>query len=223
MGEINSTNEFSKQLLDEPGYLDGVVVLAQSQTAGKGRFLRRWISPPGGIYMSLILQERNFNNLMMIAPLSIIKTIKYINKLDCWIKWPNDVVYNSKKLSGILIEIYKKHVILGIGVNLNTAIEDLPPGSTSILEETGEACRKEKWLDYFWNIFKNYLENSQDGEVVQEYKDLSMLTGKFIHIRTLQGTMKGLVVDFERDGTLVLRNPWGMYERINSAQVVKVE
>ena len=140
--------------------LSNVVVIADIQTKGRGRFKRKWYSEKGGLWMSILLKPNNVENLQYLtfaAAVAIVKSIKKITNLNTNIKWPNDVHYKGKKLCGILTEgIFGKdsYVVVGIGVNVNQSkfSDEVKDIATSL------KIIKNKHSD-IKNLMKNITEN----------------------------------------------------------------
>lgn len=115
----DKAKEFSKK------GLSNVVITADVQTEGRGRFKRKWHSSKGGLWMSILLKPKSAENmqyLTFVAAISVVKVIKKMTGIDAKIKWPNDVHYKGKKLCGILTEgIFGKesYAVVGIGLNVN--------------------------------------------------------------------------------------------------------
>ena len=139
---IDSTNDFLKQLFKESAVEDYTIVMANEQTKGKGQMGAKWISEPGkNLTMSVLvkdvhLKNQNIYDFNIAAALSVIKVLKYIQIPNIAIKWPNDIMSDSKKVAGILIENILKPdgsftAIVGIGLNLNqTNFENLPQATS---------------------------------------------------------------------------------------------
>lgn len=144
--EVTSTQDVAyKKAMG--GERAGTVVVAESQTQGRGRLGRKWQSPKGGLYLSIILNPElsdKDSKLTLTAAECVARIIgarcnlpPSTYHLEPTIKHPNDVLLNGKKAAGILAEMKDGHLILGIGINVNTLLKDLPEGATSIFEETG--------------------------------------------------------------------------------------
>ncbi len=119
--KIESTNSFLYTVANA-----GTVVVAKEQTAGRGRDGNVWNSPIGGLYFSILLSNSLSTSLYpLIAALSVRDALGEYN-LDCSIKWPNDIIYQNKKVCGILCEKKGENIIVGIGVNTNNVIKDFP-------------------------------------------------------------------------------------------------
>src|SRR3989338_4052002 len=120
---LTSTNDEAKRLAKKG--IDKIIVIADKQTKGRGRFNIEWISGLGGLYMTLVLKEKNLDKaryLTLIAAVSVAKAIKKLTKLNALVKWPNDVMVNDKKICGILTETIsgkENYALVGIGINVN--------------------------------------------------------------------------------------------------------
>lgn len=147
--EIDSTNDEARRLLAK-GAGEGTVIIAGSQSGGRGKPGRGWFSPPGvGVYLSAIVKP--YKNPQDLAPLTllgaraVINTIKKLSALLAVIKPPNDVLINGRKVCGVLAErTASGHLMIGVGVNINNAPhafpEELRSCATSLLIESGKAC-----------------------------------------------------------------------------------
>ncbi|MCK5566741.1 MAG: biotin--[acetyl-CoA-carboxylase] ligase, partial [Actinomycetia bacterium] len=178
---IGSTNDYSAELIKNTAIsdlerLDGTLVLAEKQTSGRGRFGRRWLSPGGGLWFSLIfmtnIRPKELPNLTLIAAFSISEALMDTYGIGIDIKWPNDLYYGEHKLGGILSELKKEGIlqiiILGAGINVN--IDDKTLGgldnmATSIQKILGIEADRElimaKILDNFERSY-NYFSTTGD-------------------------------------------------------------
>ena len=167
--DVDSTNEYAKKLARD-GARHGTVVLARRQSAGKGRLGRGFESSEDkGIFMSIILKPHiepmAASRLTLVAAVAVREAIKNICDLECGIKWPNDIVADGKKVSGILTEMSTengniRYVIAGIGVNvLNESFSaELSQVATSIQMLTGKAYDKEILMSEIIKLFDHYYE-----------------------------------------------------------------
>jgi BirA family biotin operon repressor/biotin-[acetyl-CoA-carboxylase] ligase len=204
--KIDSTNIYLKNNQLE----EGSVVFAETQTSGKGRKGRKWVSVKGkGLYFSINLKPKiNINQLLkfsLIFPLSIHKTIADID-LKAKIKWPNDIYINNKKVCGILIETDIeandiKRVIAGIGININNFPEELSEIkdiATSLYIEKGEIIdRKKFFINLLENIEDYYLKFLEEkiNPVSEVEKNMLWINEKIILIdekNKIEGILKGL-------------------------------
>lgn len=149
--KTSSTMDIAQQLVKEEK--EGIVI-AEEQTEGRGRYGRRWISPKGGLYFSIIIRKNEITDyLSEITSLSIIKTL-FLFGINCNIKFPNDIIFNGKKIAGILIERKKNFYIVGIGLNVKKNKEIEKQGFISIEDIIEDSIEKEKVLKEFLLKFK---------------------------------------------------------------------
>lgn len=229
---IDSTNDTAEKFALE-GALEGTVVIAESQSKGKGRLGRQWISPQGqGIYMSIILRPKipssGSAKITLIASIALTLAIRKISSLPCLIKWPNDIIIKNKKLSGILTEMAAqpdaiKFVILGIGVNVNTPKNLLPPGATSIALERGHAINRIELTQEILRELEKYyilLQNKAFDRIIKEWQDLSATLGRRVKVSTLENTCEGQAIGIdEASGNLIVRMDNGFTQTILSGDV----
>jgi len=229
--ETSSTNDAAYHLAAS-GEKEGSVVIAESQTAGRGRMGRQWVSPKfKGAYFSVILRPdilpKEVSSITLFSALSVAKTIREMFDLAAFIKWPNDVLINNKKICGILTEMNAEtdkinFVIIGIGININTKEEFLPKGATSIMEARGaEISRIELVKGIFKNLDKYYkfFNNGQIAEIIREYKEFSNFLGTRVRVTYHDTKIEGYVVDVDKDGALILRMDSGLNERVLAGDV----
>lgn len=230
---IDSTNDRAYQLADS-GEEEGAIVVAEQQSKGKGRMGRKWSSPKGGIYLSLILKPKllptEISKLTLVAAVSVAKAIRGATGLECLIKWPNDILINKNKLCGILTELKAEQdltifVILGIGINVNTKPSLLPKNATSILKELGRDFSKIeltkillKNLEEYYFLFKE----NKFKDIIDEWRNLSTTLGKRIKVIDKTRTIEGQAIDIDEGGALVVRLDSGFNERVLAGDVVLV-
>lgn len=229
--ETSSTNDAAYQLAAS-GEKEGSVIIAESQTAGRGRMGRVWVSPRSkGAYFSAILRPdilpKEVSSITLFSALSVAKTIKEMADLAAFIKWPNDVLINNKKICGILTEMNAEtdkinFVIIGIGININTKEDLLPKGATSIMEAKGEeVSRVELVKGIFKNLDKYYklFNGGHIAEIIREYKEFSNFLGKRVRVTYHDTKIEGYAVDVDKEGALILRMDSGLNERILAGDV----
>jgi len=216
-----STNLEAKALA-AAGAAEGTLVIAEEQTAGRGRRGRSWFSPPGaGIYLSLILrpdiQPQEAPRFTLLAAAAAAAAIREATLLEVKIKWPNDLLAGGRKLGGMLTEIGMEmdrveYMVIGLGVNVNLGREDFPPElreqATSIRAETGRAFPRlplvRKILE---SVEETYAEYRQAGfaPILKRWQTYAEMRGRRIAVNSLGQTFTGEVMDFDADGFLVLR------------------
>lgn len=166
--EVDSTNDYAKKLV-ENGEEEGVLVLARKQTQGRGREGRNWISPEGGLYMSLVLKPplpvKELSPMTLLTAVAVLEAIEELTLLRCQVKWPNDLLLEGKKVCGILTESKVmgeavEYVVVGIGINVNCSIEglnaDLPYPATSLKEILGYEIENSVLLKEIMQNFNKY-------------------------------------------------------------------
>lgn len=217
---VDSTNDYLKRIaLDSD---DLTVVIAEVQTAGKGRLGRQWSSEKGaGIWMSLLLkpdiETSAAPKITLIAAAAMTKAIEAVCQVDVGIKWPNDLVVGGKKISGALTEMSAElgginYIVVGIGVNVNqNAFEgDLLDKATSLKLETGKPHSRKKivlhFLKYFEQLYMDYVDNESLAKTLVICKSHSILLGKDVWLTTKADKRKVKVVDFNDEGHMIIEN-----------------
>lgn len=230
--ELSSTNTF---LMDKQnGYnQNGTVVLAEKQTSGKGRKDRVWYSAPdSNLTFSILLTKDKFltNNSSLInfaASLAVAFSIENLYQLKTELKWPNDVLLDGKKTSGILIESTSQgnkieRFVVGIGINVNQpsfqGTFNYPP--TSIRNELGRNVEREKLLAEILNNFELLLEKikKNKAEVISDWKAKCKMIGEKISIVENESEKFGIFYDIDDEGFLLLKTRDGI-EKIHFGDV----
>jgi len=212
---VDSTNEKAKELLDQ-AIEEGTVVLAGRQAAGRGRYGRAWASPPGGLYLSILLtpKERNAQLLSILSGLPVVRTLRGFG-VEASLKWPNDVLVHGLKVCGILCEgVYRHDVywaIVGIGVNVVTDLrrvpQDVQSTATSLKKEIGGNVEPESVLAILLGEYDNFyaIYVGQGTErLLTEYRGLCNTLGRSVVVQTAKGRISGNAVDISPAGALVL-------------------
>lgn len=204
--KVDSTNEYVKQMVKEVP--EGTVVMADTQTMGKGRSGHEWHSPEGGLWMSVLLSHHESCLVSLLAGVAICETLEPYG-IRPGIKWPNDILLNGKKIAGILCEIVEDKVVLGIGLNLN--VQDFPneivDRASSVFIET----RKHLDLQTVYHQLRAFLDADyqllQNGEVdllLNKWRKYSIMVDRDVTIELPDRVIVGKVLDIDRQGGLVL-------------------
>jgi BirA family transcriptional regulator, biotin operon repressor / biotin---[acetyl-CoA-carboxylase] ligase len=223
--------------LAEQGTAEGTVVLADSQSGGKGRMGRIWSSPPGvNLYCSIILRPPvppfEAPQLTFLSAVAVARAIELVVGLKPEIKWPNDVLIGGKKVAGLLNEMSAEtdginFVILGIGVNLNMTAEQFPPDlrhpATSLLLETGRPVARARFaavmlgeLDRLYASFRS----QGFGPVRDEWQQRCHAHGRELTVSDGSNEIvRGMFDGIDRFGALLVRRQDGTVERILSGDV----
>lgn len=153
--EIDSTNDEAKRLI-AAGEGEGCVVIAESQTKGRGKPGSGWFSPRGGVYLSAIVKPfknpKDLASITLIGAQAVVSAIKKISGLQAEIKKPNDVLINGRKVCGILVErLTSGEIIIGVGININNKADSFPQelekSVTSLRIETDKDFKLQEFID----------------------------------------------------------------------------
>jgi BirA family biotin operon repressor/biotin-[acetyl-CoA-carboxylase] ligase len=216
---IDSTNTAAKKLA-ENGAPEGTAVIADHQTAGRGRFNRTWHGEAGkNIILSLILRPRKEQSAHLLTYLTALCAAKTVEdlagvKVEC--KWPNDLLISGKKFCGILLESAWNdssidYVVVGIGMNVNqeTFPNELQDTATSLKKESRREFECGSFIRDFFERFENaYLQSQKSGcnRFLKEWKMKSAMFGKEISLEQSGNVLRGLAIDLDADGALVIKN-----------------
>ena len=226
---LTSTMDIARQEAEQ-GATEGTVVIAGEQTAGKGRVKRRWFSPKGNIALSIILHPAisNLPYLIMLSSLAAVHSIEAVTGLKTQIKWPNDVLIDSRKACGILIENKVRgntalYAIVGIGINVNFRPSDFPevmPAATSLAHESGQDVSRVKLIRHLLvETERLYLALSNGESIYQEWQDRLVTLGRTVQVRLGNSMLEGTAETVARDGSLLLRHPNGSSTQIVAGDV----
>lgn len=199
-------------------FKENSVIIADEQKQGKGRFQRPWISQKGGIYMSIVLPI--IENPQLYTFIAALSAKQAINNKQIKIKWPNDLIYRKKKLSGILTEIKNNKTIVGIGINTNNKIQtELKYKSTSLREITKKEIYNKHIINSLLNQFESYLTPLNPDRIINDWKKSSFLGDK-ITVKTLSKTYEGIAFDIDKDCFLILKDKKGKKITIREGDVL---
>jgi BirA family biotin operon repressor/biotin-[acetyl-CoA-carboxylase] ligase len=226
---LTSTNDAAKRRA-KAGAKEGTVIVAEEQTAGKGRIKRRWLSPRGSIALSIILYPKlsYLPRLIMVASLAVASSIERVTNLKAQIKWPNDVLINGKKICGILIESDVRgsrvdYAVIGIGLNVNINLADFPeiaPTATSLSHELGRnVSRREMVRSLLAEAERLYLALPEGEAVFRQWRDRLVTLGQKVQVSSGEATYKGVAESVASDGSLLLRLPDGNLLKIVAGDV----
>ncbi len=215
--EINSTNSFL--LEDEEFKKNGTVILAEYQTNGRGRLTREWQSAKDlNLTFSILLNKGfesvNPNIINLTASLAVAMSIENLYQLPVELKWPNDVLVNSKKIAGILLESTSKgskldKIVIGFGINVNqtsfTGKFIIPP--TSVRNEFHSVASRERTLSEMLNNFEELLEvcKAHPWKILEDWKNRCKMLGEKIKVDAGEGKTKfGKFKDIDDSGFMIL-------------------
>jgi len=227
---LTSTMEVAKREAARRGAAEGTVIVADEQTAGKGRLKRIWLSPKGNIALSVILYPdvAYLPSLIMIASLAVVHCIEAVTGLKSQIKWPNDVLINGRKVCGILIESDVKgnmvdYAIIGIGINVDLRLSDFPDilsTATSLSHELGrEVSRLDVIRQLLVEIERLYLTLQTGGSIYEEWRDSLVMLGRRVGVKLGRTIYEGVAESVTTDGSLLLRRSDGSLTKIVGGDV----
>jgi BirA family transcriptional regulator, biotin operon repressor / biotin---[acetyl-CoA-carboxylase] ligase len=229
LATTTSTQDVARQLAEE-GAAEGAIVVADEQTAGRGRKGRPWISPAGAnLYFTLILRPEveKLRKLSMAAPLAVAEALDAQFDLHATIKWPNDVLVGGKKISGILIDAESSgvdcvYVLVGIGINVNFDPRRHPEVAgvaTSVLAVSGRAGSREALLAGVLARLEHHYDHHLD--VYEQWKARLVGLGEAVVVQSADAlTNEGVAQDVNEDGSLLLRLPDGSLVALPAGELV---
>jgi len=216
--KLTSTNDRAKD------FTENSVIIADEQTKGKGRFKRGWSSAKGGIYLSIVSKIKDKPSyLTLIAAISTQKAIEDIYGIKTIIKWPNDLIYNGKKVCGILTTINKQKAIIGIGMNTNNKIPfSLRNKATSLNKILKKKVNNKKIIKRLLNHFGNYLKllkNRKYSKIIKDWKKNSFL-GFNIEVKTGNKKYIGIACNIDKNLFLILKDKEGRKIKIIEGDII---
>lgn len=219
----DSTQNLAILLAEKNPNSDGIVIIAGEQKSGRGRQNRKWLSPKGGIWLSVVLRPRisslKITLLPFAAALAVCDAIKKTTQLDAKLRWPNDVTISGKKVAGILIDISMEaerinYAVVGIGINANvdssaitsylekgikvTSLSDELSHKTNILDLTKVILER---LEYYYMELKRCAPNT----IIEEWKKNSDILYQKVAVMQNNRTIQGIAADVNDDGSLLVR------------------
>jgi BirA family biotin operon repressor/biotin-[acetyl-CoA-carboxylase] ligase len=233
--QTTSTNDVMEKLARD-GVKEGIVVFAESQTSGRGRLGRKWISPERkGLWFSVLLRPdlrpQETTQLTIASATALRRAIQSQTGLSPEIKWPNDILIRGKKVAGILTELSAevdrvKHIVLGIGVDVNLGAGELPAElrktATSLKMETGETIsRAELAVTILQALDEDYtrIGAGRFAAVADEWEGHCATIGKNVTVQIGERKIRGCAESLDDDGALIVRTEHGRLERIIGGDV----
>jgi len=218
--EVTSTNDIAKELALK-GAKEGTVIVAVTQSRGRGRLNRKWFSPRGGLWFSIILRPkvnpRDAPKLTLTMSVAVARTINKLFNLKAEIKWPNDVLVEGKKVCGVLTETSTEgnnlnFAVLGVGVNANFSLNDFPVNlrnfSTTLKEELRREVDCEALLrslleetEHYYSMFAQGMFNP----ILIEWKRLAKFLGSYVEVTCFNEKVEGLAMDIDENGALIVK------------------
>ncbi|WP_437131077.1 biotin--[acetyl-CoA-carboxylase] ligase [Peptostreptococcus russellii] len=227
---IDSTNTFAKNIA--PKSDEGMVIISDEQSSGKGRVGREWISKENeGIYFSIILKPdidiMNASFLTQVAGAAMVSSLEKMG-VESTIKWPNDIIVNGKKISGILTEMSAEidqisYIVVGIGVNLyNQSFEEEIESKATSLKKEGYDIDKKEFLQRFFlefeDLYKEFLSGDKES-TISILRKKSAVLDKEVYIIDRTGKTKVYARDIDENGNLLVEKENGSIETIFTGEI----
>jgi BirA family biotin operon repressor/biotin-[acetyl-CoA-carboxylase] ligase len=232
--QMQSTQDHAKKLAIQ-GSSEGTIVVAETQSAGRGRLGRSWASPPGGLYFSVILRPgitlAGAAGMPLVAAVALARAIQRYTTVAPGLKWPNDVLIKKRKAAGILVEMSAEMdrldwVVIGIGVNVAAASVQLPPEirptSTSLAVESARTVHRVQLLGDILYELEGALDmfQTQGFEPLRkQWKEKSHTLGKHVTVVGSRQSIEGKAVDIDGSGALIMECVGGIRERVTSGDL----
>lgn len=234
--ETTSTNQ-DAHILATDGAPEYTLVVAESQSAGRGRRGREWLSPAGsGIYATILLRPpfppEDAPLLTLLAAVVTAEAIKHVSPVSPAIKWPNDILLEGRKIAGILTEISTgpdllDYALIGFGININTAQNRLPRRpiypAGSLASITGRKFKRAEilacWLKIFATEYRKLLQGGRE-QLLKHWLALSNIKGKKITVRRINDSISGNVSGIDSTGALLLQTDDNCIHTILSGDIV---
>ena len=220
--EVDSTMDIARDLARNqcPHF---TVVIAGQQKKGRGRLKRTWLSSEGGLYFTIVVRPKippvlssrvNFAASMILA-----KNLRDMHKIPAMVKWPNDILVNDRKISGLISEMEAEmdmvsFINIGLGVNVNNDPTPHEPMATSLKEILGREVSRKDLLKAFLDDFEHTLNDSDLKNVVLDWKKYAGTLNRHVRIVTAHNVWEGLAVDVDENGALVIKLADGSLKRI---------
>ncbi len=234
--ELGSTSDRAKELADE-GADHGEVVIAEAQTAGRGRRGRVWVSPPRkNLYFSVVLRPElppsRAAELTLVASLALCDALRQAG-VAAGIKWPNDLLASGRKIAGVLTELAAEPdrvhwVVVGVGVNVNARREDFPEElrdeATSVLIERGQPAPRALLAAACFTALEDWVDRHAEegfGPIREAWRARSVTLGREVVVKTDGRELTGVAEDIDDAGALLVRGPGGL-ERVLVGDVTLV-
>ncbi len=216
---VESTNDTAKTLAEQ-GAPEGTVVVASEQSAGRGRLGRPWASPPGGLWLSVILRPSwpaaEWPRLAFAASVAVASAIERSLGIPTQVKWPNDLVLDGRKLGGVLLEAAGSYVVVGIGLNANVRLSAFPPDLAAVVTSLEERLGYPVDLVGLTQEILRDLEHAYQAvlddphALMEQWRVRSITLGRHVRVVGAGAACEGVAESVDADGTLVVRTKTGL-------------
>ena len=220
--EVTSTMDIARDFARK-GCPHFTVVVAGCQNRGRGRLKRTWLSSQGGLYFTTILRPQISPVLSLrvnfAASLILAQTLNNMFDINARVKWPNDILVDGRKISGILSEIEAEADIVsfinvGIGININNDPTDSEPKAVSLKQLSGSEISRKRLLSDFLDNFENCINSKALDNIIQEWKKYTVTLNRYVKIVTHHEVLEGIAVDLDENGALTLELDDGSTKKV---------
>jgi len=215
--ETSTTMDLARGLARN-GCPDFTIVVAERQTAGRGRLKRTWVSPTGGLFFTIVLRPSLPPPLVyrynFAAALEMALAVRDVTGIAVQAKWPNDLLIEEQKVCGMLSEMETEadmvnFLNMGIGLNVNNEPPPDVDRATSLKRATGREVPRARLLDTFLSRFKQRLSGDGLDDVIDRWKEISVTIGRHVRVVTRNETIEGMALDVDEHGALVVQPDGG--------------
>jgi BirA family biotin operon repressor/biotin-[acetyl-CoA-carboxylase] ligase len=220
--ELTSTMDKAKELArkDCPHF---TTVIAGRQNSGRGRLKREWLSETGGLYFTMVLRPDlppvlSFK-VSFLASLTLARLLHEVFDIDARVKWPNDILVDERKISGMLAELEAEsdrvvYINIGVGINVNNDPSLIEPPATSLKNILGRAVSKKDIISRYLDAFEQRLQNTAFDRVIEEWKQYTVTLNRDVRVVTTHEVFEGKAIDVDDSGALVLKCKDGTLKKV---------
>lgn len=228
---LPSTNDLAKRLA-EIQVPEGTVIVAEEQTAGRGRLGRPWAAPRGGVWLSVIVRPHlplaQVPMVGLAASVAAARAIRVTTGLLARVKWPNDVLVTGRKIVGVLVEAGPgaEWVVVGIGINANVPRDALPVETgypvASLEEILGRPVDRSALVRTLLRELERGYEELQAGRalaILRRWREMADTLGRVVRIEIADAVIEGVAADIDESGALLVRQQDGTLQRMIAGEI----
>jgi len=220
--QVPSTMDVAREQARK-GCPDFTVVVADRQSRGRGRLQRPWLSEEGGLYFTMVLRPQIpvlfSSRINFLASLTLAKLLQNRFGINARVKWPNDILVDGQKLSGMLSELEAEaervaFINIGMGINVNNDPGAVEPAAVSLKELLGRAVARKNLLESFLDEFEARMKAADFDRVIEDWKKVTVTLGRRVRIVTTRQVAEGRAVDVDENGALIMEGKDGRRQKI---------